>query len=359
MLLINSIRNTTVAIVLLALVGAAAGDEVSTSGLNYTDVKVTGVKDGRIHFRNKAGSNIRKRILKLKKISINEATNLNVAEILAGSDDFENATESYNEAIEAAAKSFVPTLAMYRRQQLLNRSGLTDKAVEAWLDMMTRDGVSKTAIALRPKKFADKGSERNSAAVGLLKTAMSKTRGPHRAAVLELLKELLSHEGKAQELLSMADKPQSDEAVVAGPKKSVAYSELLVADALLTDQKYAEASEVYGKLLRRVAKNRLPDVLMGLAKSQQGQSNQVKNTKAKRELMMKAGLNYMRIVTFFGNSKAGGISLYRAGCIMRDLPGKKNLRSARSAFRMVAERYKGTKIANDAGKALADLPKGR
>ena len=71
--------------------------------------------------------------------------------------------------------------------------------------------------------------------------------------------------------------------------------------------------------------------------------------------MQKAGLDFMRVVTFFRGSPQAGESLYLAGKIMASLPKRPNPAAAAKAYEIVARDYAGTPIGRKASIALKTL----
>ncbi len=74
----------------------------------------------------------------------------------------------------------------------------------------------------------------------------------------------------------------------------------------------------------------------------------------KQKLLLEAGLNFMRVYTFFKASEIANEALYEAAVVNVELGNKP---AARAAFKMVIERSAGSAIGKKAVEGLESLDK--
>ena len=259
---------------------------------------------------------------------------------------FAAAIRAYEAAAALKTTAQVKTIINFRLLNALNRAGWIDQAASKWLQLADRERTSLGVIACRPNTLADKGDPRNAKAISRLGSRVSGISDKkYRAAALELLVRLLQHEGRGNEIIKYLPKTSDGE-----PKL-----ELLKAIALLDKKEYTQAETVINDVLRELDRGSLSEALAVRAKALYGQADAAADKKKKQRLMQEAGLDFMRVATFFRGSRQAGESLYLAGKIMASLPERPNTAAAANAYKAVVRDYAGTPIGQKASIALKTL----
>jgi len=370
--------SVTVLCVLTWVVQTAFGDDVRIRRLTYADVIVLDVKDWTISFRNISGRVKEEPVANVTGVKIRGRDVLNRAEGLVqeaeklakrgktaeAQQKYAEAIKAYDEAGRARSnqQSFVRDIIAFRRLSAVDKCGWIDQAVSQWLVIADRAKGSRAAVLLRPRRPAAKGDPRNAKAIGLLEARRdSITNKTYRSAVVQLLRELYDREGRADDVLKLAgdgDKPGEPAGAKASGASRLTFGsaggELLEIKALLTKKDYSTAAAKASSLLRTCGKDDLAAALMFLGKAQLGRASSG-DQREKRRLMLRAGLNFMRVVTHFRRSPDAAEALYLTATILQDLPGKPNTKAAARAYEAVARRHKGTPFAAKAAEALEKM----
>jgi len=168
----------------------------------------------------------------------------------------------------------------------------------------------------------------------------------YRTATLDLLIRLLSVEGHSDDIARYLPKASAGD----DPKLK-----LLRGVALLNKKEYAQAAKAVNDVLHQLDRDSLSEAISIRAKALLGQAASVTDKKRKQELMLEAGLDFMRVATFFRGSPQAGESLFLAGQIMARLPERPNTAAAANAYKVVARDYAGTPIGQKATVALNTL----
>ena len=261
------------------------------------------------------------------------------------------AIRAYEAAGGLKVTTQVKTIIDFRHLNALNRVGWIDDAATKWLRLADREKAASVVVACCPNTLADKGDSRNAKAIIILKSRLRGMKDEkYHAALLELLVRLLRHEGRGEEVLAVLDTD-----AVKTSNGGGARLKMLKGIALLDKKEYAQAAMAVTGVLRELDGDSLPEALAVRAKAFLGQADSATDKKKKQELMQKAGLDLMRVVTFFRGSPQAGESLYLAGKIMADLPERPNTAAAARAYEIVARDYAGTAIGQKASIALKTL----
>ncbi len=357
---------------------AAFGDEVRIGRLTYADVVVLDVKDWTISFRNVSGRVKAEPVVNVTGVRISGRKVLNKAEDLvqeakklAKRGKTAEAQQKYAEAIKTYDKAgkvrfnqhtFVRYIIVFRRLSAVDKCGWIDQAVSQWLVIADQAKGSRASVLLWPRRPAVKGDPRNAKAIGLLEARRNTiTNKTYRSTVVQLLRELYDREGRADDVLKLAgdgDKPDESAGAKASEASRLTFGsaagELLEIKALLTKKDYSTAAAKASSLLRTCGKDDLAAVLMLLGKAQLGRAASG-GQRGKRRLMLRAGLNFMRVATHFRRSSNAAEALYLTATILQDLPGKPNTKAAARTYEAVARRHEGTPFAAKASEALETM----
>ena len=262
-------------------------------------------------------------------------------------EQFPAAIRAYEAAAGLKVSAHVKTIIDYRLLSALDRAGWIDQAASKWLRLVDREQAASGAVACRPKTPADKGDPRNAKAINILGTRLRGMKDEkYRNATLDLLVRLLSVEGRSDEIARWLPK----EAAGDDPKLK-----LLRGVAFLNKKEYAPAAKAVNDVLHQLGRDSLSEALSVRAKALLGQAAAVTDKKTKQELMLEAGLDFMRVATFFRGTPQAGESLFLAGQIMASLPERPNKAAAIKAYEAVKRDYAGTPIGQKASVALNTL----
>jgi len=262
-------------------------------------------------------------------------------------EQFPAAIRAYEAAAGLKVSAHVKTIIDYRLLSALDRAGWIDQAASKWLRLVDREEAASGAVACRPKTLADKGDPRNAKAINILGTRLRGMKDKkYRNATLDLLVRLLSVEGRSDEIARWLPK----EAASDDPKLK-----LLRGVAFLNKKEYAPAAKAVNDVLHQLGRDSLSEALSVRAKALLGQAAAVTDKKTKQELMLEAGLDFMRVATFFRGTPQAGESLFLAGQIMASLPERPNKAAAIKAYEAVERDYAGTPIGQKASVALKTL----
>jgi len=262
-------------------------------------------------------------------------------------EQFPAAIRAYESAAALKVSAHVKTIIDYRLLSALDRAGWIDQAASKWLRLADREGASSGVIACRPKTLGDKGDPRNAKAINILGSRLRGMKDKkYRTAALDLLVRLLSIEDRSDEITRYLPKESAGD----DPKLK-----LLRGVALLNKKEYSKAAKAVNDVLRQLDRDSLSEALSVRAKALLGQAASVTDKKKKQELMQAAGLDFMRVATFFRGTPRAGESLFLAGQIMASLPERPNTAAAANAYKAVESQYAGTPISQKASVALKTL----
>jgi len=257
------------------------------------------------------------------------------------------AIRAYEAAAGLKVSAHVKTIIDYRLLSALDRAGWIDQAASKWLRLVDREGAVTSVIACRPKTLGEKGDPRNAKAINILGTRVRGMKDKkYRTATLDLLIRLLSVEGHSDDIARYLPKASAGD----DPKLK-----LLRGVALLNKKEYAQAAKAVTDVLRQLDRESLSEALSVRAKALLAQAATETDKKEKQKLMQEAGLDFMRVATFFRGTPRAGESLFLAGKIMASLPERPNRAAAVNAYKAVERDYAGTPIGQKASVALKTL----
>jgi hypothetical protein len=359
-------RNIYISLAALALASTlACGDEVAVKGFPpYTDTKITGIEEGQLLFEIN-GQTVRKPLDTITKVSITGQDSLNEAEGLMAKIKTAEAVKAYDQAIDRVGDvDWLKQLVVVRRLKALGQSPeMIDRAVTEWLALLDQTKEARFAVNLRPTKTAAKGSKANEDAIAALEPK-EKELGKESPALGEirlLLLDLYKTQGSADKAKDMAlkmgsVKPTTGQAIHTGdnshtpPVHGANLDEVLQAAEYQVGHGGAEqALDSLKGSLQQFTIRELPKAFILMGKAQMEMAKSAKGEKAK-ELLAAAGLNFMRVVTFYPTvtelpAEAG----YLAGKVNLELG---NRAAARAAFNRVVTNYSASPFAAKASKAV-------
>lgn len=359
-------RNTYILFATLAMASAlACGDEVTVKGLTYRDAKVTGIENGQLVVEIN-GQTVHKPLESVTKVTITGQDSLNEAEGLAAGGKIADAVKAYDQAVDRTDMDWVKQLAVARRLKALGQSpDLIDRAVTEWLALLDQTKEAKFAISLRPTKPAAKGSKANEDAIAALE---AKEKGlandsPSASEMRGLLADLYRVQGNADKAKDMALKMSSGKPAAGSTAQVSDNSHGPGADlegVLKTAKEQIDNGGAERALagikgaMQQFTVAELPKALMLMGKAQMELAKTAKGDKAK-ELRMAAGLNFMRVVTFYPTiTELAAEAGYLAGKVNLEMG---NRAAARAAFHRVVENYSSSPFAAEAAKATEAMDK--
>ena len=357
-------RNVYILLAAVTLASALAfGDDVTVKGLTYSDAKINGIDDGQLLIEVN-GQAVHKPLDTITKLHITGQDNLNQAEDFMAKSNVAEAIKAYDLAVDRAGDvDWLKQLAVARRLKALGQApDKIDRAVTEWLALLDQTKSAKFAVALRPSKPAAKGSKANDEAITALEAKESDagTDSAALSAIRRLLADLYQVQGNADKAKALVAKMGSKSTNAQAPQpgdnphtptgSGGNLEELLqTAEAQVGHGGAEQALTSLKGALQQFTVNELPKALMLMGKAQMEMAKSAKGERAK-ELLDAAGLNFMRVVTFYPTiTEVPAEAGYLAGKVNLELG---NRAAARAAFNRVRERYSGSPFAAQAADAV-------
>lgn len=285
--------------------------------------------------------------LELEIVELNEKLKKITDAPKARTNQFAAAIRAYESAAGTRASANVKAIIDYRLLAAFNQAGWIDQGASLWVRLADREKGAPLVLDCCPKTLAAKGDPRNAKAIGALGAKVRVLKdSKYRTTALKLLARLLSVEERSGEITRFLPPPSPNDA----PELK-----LLRAGALLNKKQYADAEKAITGLLDELKKDSLAEAISIRAKALLGQASSATDKKEKQKLMQKAGLDFMRVATYFRGTPLAGESLFLAGGIMASLPEQPNMTAATLAYQAVEREYAGTPIARKAAIALKTL----
>ncbi|HDZ20531.1 hypothetical protein LCGC14_1449240 [marine sediment metagenome] len=365
---------TTRIIIICLVIGIGAvvvhADEVWLGKLPYRGATVTGMEDGQLVFRTRAGSTVRRAISEVTLIALEGRVDFNTAEkaFQAGQDP--EALKAYRQALRSAQVDWLADLIAYRRLAAMERSGQIDKALQQWQAIYRATKGSASALALMPRTLGPVGSQANTNAIEVLTANRPEQDTTDRGRqVTELLVKLYELEGREEELAREAarlagtlmagdsdedapDEGTPDETTPA-PVGDLA-ARLKATETLVgAPGTAARAVELIEQDLDAYEAELLPQALLLLGKAKRTLADHADGDEA-RALLLAAGVNFMAVVAHFSETTEAAEALFEAARVNAALG---NTRAARQAYDAVRSRYTDSPMAKRAAEALAEMDK--
>jgi len=359
---VSGSRTTCLLLALAGAAGAAAGDAVRLkNGIPYEPVQIRRVRNGVIAFQLPGGKTMTRAMSDVAGVSLSELAEFNRGESLMAEGKHEEAIRAFRGARGSARLGWQKTLIDYRLLAAEEAAGKIDQAVERWLQIADKGRGGPGTVALRPTRLAPAKSRENDRAIAILEARLGKiTAKAYRRAVQELLVDLYARQGQVEKARALqlalsgqpGTRPADDGNGPEPPKAGSQSDQLRLARLSLKGKRYDEVVRIVRPRLKRFSAAELPAALhlLGLARLEQAKAR--RDPGQARELLVDAGLNLMRVATFFGDSEEAPSALLAAGEVNERL---KNVEGARSAYAAVVERYAESDAAAEAKRRLARL----
>ncbi len=343
------------------------GDELRVDGLRYPSVQIIDVREYQVVSLIN-GRPVASQLGKTELISVSGRRDFNRAESLLDPSKPEDqrkpadAIRAYKSSLEKGGADWLKRLIRYRLIRAFEQSGQIDQAVGTWVEMIDdkADAVAGLALAV-PTTTAQKGSRSNALAIQKLQQVRKELENKALSqAANSLLLSLYRKEGRSDDAARLAgtiaggdsgdtgdgSDPSGPVTGPAAPRGQLEALSVLVQGAE-RNASASQASQAEQKLQQRLPSldsTQLPQALYLLARAQAVQSGRAKK--------INAGLNFMRVVTYFPASRQAPASLLQAGKISQALG---NAKGASQAFRAIVQSYPQASEAAQARELLQSL----
>lgn len=347
----------TCAILFLAIIAAAGrADTVRVGKIPYSRVRITDARDGKVFFQVTPTVTLAKPAHLATLVELEGKTDFNRAEQLLADGKPEQAVAHYDRALSKAG-GWVRRLIRYRRLIALDRAGRIQRAGREWLALVDESADAAEVLNLRPSTPAAKGSARNAGAIELLEARAKRPRiDPLLAEQINaLLLVLYEREGRDEDARRMAGRMSE----VRLPEKRLPRGGgRLTAAKVLIDQ--GEAERALGVIRANLTAGRYSDedvpAALFLAGKAQQKLAEVAGELERRSRIVGAGLDFMRVATFFRSHARAPEALVGAAEMNAALG---NSWAASRAYEAVVRRYPDSAAARKAAAALEALKRER
>ena len=387
----GAIRHSPFAIGLCLLVGLLAplalADEVKIttggrSSMPYGGVQVIGVRGGNLVFRTR-GNQVDKPLASVELVRLDGQWDFNEAESMLAMKDYAKAGKAFLDLAGKPADERVRPLARWRAMYAFDKAGAIDQAVQLWLAIVQGDPAMLTSSpsldASRPRTLGEKGSPANKAAIAMLESRLPTLKQESlRSIVQQLLSELYEREGQADKALAIAKTlagagqpaltttasstgPAKPSQATSGtalpgmttPSVSVAGAKVRLATLLLKEGKSAEALRAIQDNLNAFREDELAEALLVSAKARADQARKASDAAQGREMLTQAGLDYMRVASYWPQAGQAPEALMGAAAVNAQLG---NAQAARLTYQRVIARYPQSPQALSARAELDKVP---
>jgi tetratricopeptide (TPR) repeat protein len=363
----------TIALAATLLGGIARADEVIIGGLPRRG-SVTGVKDFEVQVRLSSGRQISTGVAGVSKIRIDGQDTFNDAEKLYSQKKYTEAAAMYRRALRSVVQGWMKRLIRYRLLMTLDKAGQINDAVEEWLGLVEEHSYSARSLRARPDNLAKKGSADNAKAIGLLEAKLPRVRDKDfRRAIKAGLLSLYNREGMTDKAAKLAGEElaQGDDDDDKTPRRNgngskpdignldsklqaaaTIIEQARKSDKLTGAQRVEKASSALRQLkstVKSMTTGQLAPALLWMGKAQHVIAQHGED---QRDMLLQAGLNYMRVVAHFAASKEAPEALMLAGKVNEQLGNKG---AARAAYAQVQKVYAKSDYADAAKKAQQRL----
>lgn len=336
----------------LIAVHSAVADSIRVGKLRYNDVTVEDAYDGKLFFRT-GKMPVSKPLGEVDFITLQDQGDFNRAEMLRSSQDNVTALTAYTAAMEKDVPAWQKRLIRYRRLPLLNHQAMVDRAAVDWILLMLDSQESSPLRSFAPTNFPPKGTPSNAVAIRFLQSSLAGLNASQKTAVQEVLVELCFLEGRVLEASEIAKELEKN-----SPASRPA-SPVSLADARMDElQKWIEAGraeEALEELKPRIRSMKYATKDMPRAGYLAGLANRKLSEMAEghvqKQYLISAGLDFMRVVAFYGDSEWAPRALLQAAEVNRDLG---NPQAAINACRELMEKYPNDSTVESA-KALLQV----
>jgi len=362
-------KATTILGVLLAVGAMARPDSVTVKKLPYSNVSIIEVREGKIAFRLASGLKVVKPLSEVTFVEIGRQGAFAEAEGLVQKGKHRQAVSHYETARREHRNGWESRLVQYRYLSALDKAGMIGQAVTEWFSLAEQDKFCAETLKMRPQVRAAKGSAENIRAVALLEGKLKNAKHPaYVEEIRQLLLKLYSREGltdKAKALAKGLVKSVTEPRAEPGKPvrrgrtiRSGKISTLLGAvNVFLKQSDGASALQTLDDNIHRFDTGALAEALLMRGQARMMLAEQAADPDESRKLLLRAGLDFMRVVAHYPDSIDAGEALYRAGRVNVLLP-EPNYAAARKAYQQVVSTYGETAAAAKARQALRRLKGG-
>jgi len=334
----------------------ASGDEIKIGKLTYRDVKIVSSSNGQVMFKGLGDNNVSKPVRDIAFLMVDGEQAMNRAENLLLAGKSVEAARAYKQA-ESMVSDLLCELVKYRRLTALDRAGMIDEATDQWLMLMNKSPDTGTA-SLRPVRLLPAGAEQNVRAINLLVAARedAKAGTVKRCAIDDMLFELYRREGKSAHLAELAN------AMLAVKSSAESSRKLSLSSPSALQTRFRAMGVMIDQRPRQVLKELQTGLISGPYADWQipwalflsGQARQHlagdMDGDDKRAMLVVAGLDFMRVFTFYSASPQAPEALLAAGEINVSLG---NRWAARNAWQAVVKKYPDSQAARAAEEMIA------
>lgn len=345
----------------LCMCAVAAADEVRQAHVTYPPARVLGVTEGSLVFQMDSRQ-VRLPMSSVESINLTGQTAYNEAEKFMAAGEYAAAAKAFD-ALAGRAVDRVQQIAAWRAVTAHEKAGRIGQATARWAALFRKSPVV-AVLAQRPTAAAAKGSSENAEAIGLLEALLDEFKAD--AGLAEPLRsglaDLYTAEGETEKALALLNRitatqkaapPAAAGAPAAGAASvSLAGAQYRRAALLMEQGKAADALAAVQEHLRQFREDELAAVLLLSGKARLRLAEAEGDPAKARELLLLAGLDFMRTYSYWPGSGEAPEALVAAGDVCAALG---NPKAAQLAFETVTERYKGTPWAARAMEKLSAM----
>jgi tetratricopeptide (TPR) repeat protein len=349
-------RRLSLCALLLALLAGGQvpvlADTVVVRGVTYSNVKITGIRGGNIHFTAGAGDIVRP-LADVSRIVIDGETAFNAAEEAFAAKNWDRATEGYERTVRTTTRPWLRDWCAIRLVESANEAGRLDAAVAGFVVLAERAPTLAEPLKLRMPAAS---SAYLPEAIATVNAAIARIQNNQsRLVLLKLLAELHTARGDVKaaaeansrliELRALVD-PNSPEALRAAVLSK------------LRELRAALAAGQYDRVIRTVQEDSAniadamdqAEALFLFAEARAGQAAGATDAATWKEV----AVAYMRVVAY-GPATSPHVpeALLRTAAIHRDHLGEKE--TARRIYNQILNEYKGSEAARAAEAELKKL----
>jgi len=354
-------RRIAAILLILGAAGAVRGDVIRAKGIRHGSATITDAKDAHVHFTSNRAPFVVP-VAQVQVIAMEGNDKFNRAEELLRDKSFAKAVAAYDSALKGAS-GWKERLIRYRRLTALDQAEQIDRAAAEWVWIVDGCADKTTALKLRPARLGKKGSKENARAIALLEEKLAKVADKgYEAGIKGLLLDLYQREGNEEKAAKLAAELLGTPATrpdVSGNGPPPAVGDLdqqLKGAAVILLRDPAAALAGIEENLDRYSPAQLSRALLLAGKAQVALAEKAEG-EPKTRLLLKGGLNFMRVWTYYPGAPEAPEALYLAGKVNASLPSP-NLAAARAAYQRVRTMYRKSPFAQKAQDALAALKGG-
>jgi tetratricopeptide (TPR) repeat protein len=338
-------------LVLGLLVVPARADTLIINNITYANASVSAIDKGELFFTI-AGTQVRKPIVQVNRITLNDEPALNNAENAFVAKDWDKAVEGYEKTLRITGKAWLKEWASLRLLDAANQSGRFDSAIRGYIALAERSPASTEAIKL---KMPAARSSYLVDAIKLVDAAVAQTKQPaSRDVLLSLLVDLHKARGDTtavEAILRRQTEAKVAEAIDNSPERQAARLKLGQVAAALAQRQYDQVVALVEKQLPSLLDPAdQAEALYAAAEAKAAKSIGNTNSDAWKEV----ALAYMRVVVVAPpGTNLGGQALLKTAAIHETRLDDKA--TALKVYQQVVAEYPGQEPARAAQQAIARI----